>query len=210
MSSGSITAKILPTIFCFSLATFFGLKAYRSRSAERYPTVLCLTTSALLASVFNLYRMIEPVTLFVSIVTQGSLLTCLVFARFGLDQYLNDVEYRRPLASRLFFVNLICIMTISILCFFHQDSLEPIGDDGYFTWSIGLFVSNFLYFLMIAYIESSVVFIYWRNIRRHTEVTSYVIRRFMCMIAFARIVSSSFRGLPPVMFRIIADDDQVK
>src|SRR3954464_14138066 len=126
MSSGDMTAKILPTIFCFSLATFFGLKAYRSRSAERYPTVLCLTTSALLAAVFNLYRMIEPVTLFVSIVTRGSLLTCLVFARFGLDQYLNDVEYRRPLASRLLFVNSICIITISINTGPSQDCLDAI------------------------------------------------------------------------------------
>src|SRR5215212_1298350 len=131
MSSGYITAKVLPTVFCFSLATFFGVKAYRSRRGENYPTVLCLTTSALLASVFNLYRMIDSVTLFVSIVSQASLLMCLVFARFGLDQYLNNVEYRSPLRSRLFFINSICIIIISILCFSHQDSLGSIGDDAY-------------------------------------------------------------------------------
>jgi len=68
MSSGYIAAKVLPTVFCFSLATFLGLKAYRMPSSDRKKKILCLTTSALLASVFNLYMMIDPVTLFVSIV----------------------------------------------------------------------------------------------------------------------------------------------
>src|SRR6266508_69872 len=185
MSSGYIAAKVLPTVFCFSLATFLGLKAYRSRRSENYPTVLCLTTSALLASVFNLYMMIEPVTLFVSIVIQGSLLICLVFARFGLDQYLNGVEYRSPLKSRLFFANLMFIVIISILCYFHQDSLGSIGDDAYFRWSLELFTSTFLFYSMLTYIELSIVSIYAKNIRKHTEVTSYVIRRTMCMIGFA-------------------------
>jgi hypothetical protein len=185
MNGDYLAAKFLPTVFCFSLTAFLGLKAYRSRRSENHPTVLCLTTSALLASVFNLYMMIEPVTLFVSIVIQASLLICLVFARFGLDQYLNGVEYQSPVKSHLFYVTSICIVVISILCYFHQDSLGSIGDDAYFRWSLELFTSTFLFYSMITYIEFSIVSIYARNIRRHTEVTSYVIRRCMCMIGFA-------------------------
>jgi hypothetical protein len=185
MSGDYLAAKVLPTVFCFSLATFLGLKAYRSRRSENHPTVLCLTTSALLASVFNLYMMIDPVTLFVSIVIQGSLLICLVFARFGLDQYLNGVEYQSPLKSRLLFANSMFIVIISILCYFHQDSLGSIGDDAYFRWSLELFTSTFLFYSMLTYIELSIVSIYAKNIRKHTEVTSYVIRRTMCMIGFA-------------------------
>jgi hypothetical protein len=185
MSADYIAAKVVPTIFCFSLAVFLGVKAYRSRRSENHPTVLCLTTSSLLASVFNLYMMIEPVTLFVSIVIQASLLICLVFARFGLDQYLNGVEYQNPLKSRLFFGTSMSIVVISILCYFHQDSLGSIGDDAYFRWSLELFTSTFLFYALITYIELSIVAIYAKNIRRHTEVTSYVIRRCMCMIGFA-------------------------
>src|SRR5687768_8436988 len=136
--------------------------------------------------------MIEPVTLFASIVIQGSLLICLVFARFGLDQYLNGVEYQSPLRSCLFFVTAMCIVIISILCYFHQDSLGSIGDDAYFRWSLELFTSTFLFYSMITYIESSIVSIYARNIGRHTEVTSYVIRRMMCMTGFA--IGAFFTG----------------
>jgi hypothetical protein len=147
MSSGHLVEKLLPTLFCFSLAAFLGLKAYRSRRSENHPTVLCLTTSALLASIFNLYMMIEPVTLFVSIVIQGSLLTCLVFAKFGLDQYLNGIEYQSPFTSQLFIVSSICIVIISILCYFHQDNLGSIGDDASFRWSLELFASNVLFYV---------------------------------------------------------------
>ncbi len=200
MSGDYLAAKVLPTVFCFSLATFLGLKAYRSRRSENHPTVLCLTTSALLASVFNLYMMIDPVTLFVSIVIQGSLLICLVFARFGLDQYLNGVEYQSPLKSRLLFANSMFIVIISILCYFHQDSLGSIGDDAYFRWSLELFTSTFLFYSMLTYIELSIVSIYAKNIRKHTEVTSYVIRRTMCMIGFASGAFFTGRSLGFTMF----------
>src|SRR5262245_54722948 len=145
MSADYLAVKGLPTLFCFSLAAFLGLKTYRSRRSETHPTVFCLTTSSLLAAIFNLYMMIEPVTIFVSIVIQTSLLMCLVFARFGLDQYLNGVEYQSPITSRLFLVNSIFAVAISILCYFHQDSLGSIGDDAYFRWSIEVFASNFLF-----------------------------------------------------------------
>jgi hypothetical protein len=208
MSSGHLVEKLLPTLFCFSLAAFLGLKAYRSRRSENHPTVLCLTTSALLASIFNLYMLIEPVTLFVSIVIQGSLLTCLVFAKFGLDQYLNGIEYQSPFTSPLFFVSSICIVIISILCYFHQDSLGSIGDDASFRWSLELFASNVLFYVMITAIESSIASIYAKNISKHTEVTSYVIRRAMCMLAFA--IGAVFTGalmLVSLVILLIVGDD---
>lgn len=176
--------KLLPTVAMALLALFLCVKFYRNRHTDKVLLLSWMVISSLSSLTFNLYRILSPVTLPIYAVQVSALLLTLVFAYFGLYHYLNDNPYMNIFHMRLFRVVVIIGVVIILLSYFHQDSLESIGDDGRFVFSWQFFVSNIIFYSTLFYLELLVVYTYIANMKANTEITTFLVRRFICMVAF--------------------------
>ena len=162
---------------------FMAYKISQNHQRKGMPVIKKLLYAAVLIIIWALVVLPQHLQLWQRILAVFSAQYGVLLYYYALDQMLNNKRRRPVLRSRVFPVTTLIVMIVVILDFHLGNHQSPLEGASPYTPTWISFTEAALSYFGLLYLEVLIVWVYTKDLRRHTDLI-YTSRRSFCILGF--------------------------